>query len=160
MIRLANLIFIAFCILVLSSCGTPLAPKATKQEQEQFKQKILNMLEQEYSQPFKVLDFDYSYETHYPKGNCSDCRVLKYGTYTFKIQAIDNPVIVMSFIITDNKNIKGFEEFKSHYIKTKYCVALSQLFLQKRQNKVNQINLEKAKQYCDKKGQNYYKDWE
>jgi len=64
----------------LFDCATQLAPKADEQKQE-----VLNLLEKEYNQPFKIVD--YSYDIHYPAGNCSgdSCKVRKFGTYKFKI---------------------------------------------------------------------------
>ena len=160
--RLSKIIALVLMLGLTVGCATKLAPKANEKEQEKVKQEVLQLLEKEYSQPFKIVDYSYSYDTHYPAGNCSGetCTIRKFGTYDFKIQAVDNPIIVMSFIITDDDHVKGFKKFKEHYVKTKYCVSLSQIFLSKKQDTVDRKYLQKAKVYCDSKNQSYYKKWQ
>ncbi|WP_035718539.1 hypothetical protein, partial [Francisella sp. W12-1067] len=96
--------------------GNKLSDKATKQQQEQVMQEVMQLLKQEYNQPFKLLNYKYEYKKHYDLGgNCHYCDVVKYGTYYFKIQALDNPIIVMDFRIDDiNKSSTNelLEDFK------------------------------------------------
>ncbi|WP_035721769.1 hypothetical protein, partial [Francisella sp. W12-1067] len=144
--------------------GNKLSDKATKQQQEQVKQEVMQLLEKEYNQPFKLLNYKYEYKRHYDLGgNCHYCDVVKYGTYYFKIQAPDNPIIVMDFRIDDMKKSSTnelLEDFKNKKLSTEYCVTLSKIYMYQKQKTVDQSNLERAKKYCNNRGQNGYKDWE
>lgn len=113
-------------LLFLSSCGLEtLSPKASKQEQEQVKQKVLSMLEKEYNQPFKILGFNYDYKFHY-KVSFLIVVGKRYGTYDFKIQAINNPIITVDFIISDNG--RTLQWFKENQLDSMYCSYLSRIF--------------------------------
>ena len=147
-------ILISFLILLVS-CGTPLSPKRSESEQKQFKQLLLQSLEKEYSQPFKILDFKYEYKTHYPNGACNDCRVVKYGTFYFKIKSLANDIIIIDSVIYDNKkeSIKTLiDSFKKSRLKTIYCGSFGN-YWDKHSDDKNNKALEKTMKYCNDRGQ-------
>ncbi|KFJ42300.1 hypothetical protein IBE48_04920 [Francisella philomiragia] len=162
-----KVLIVIFCVLLLSSCtkstliGDKLTDKATEQQQEQVKQEVLKLLEQEYNQPFKIVDYNYDYSVHWKDKTCaiaSMCPKVFYGVYSFKIQSINNPIIIMQIRMEDTK--EGLQWFKSNQLNNYYCSSLTQIFRSKNQNYINQDDLEKAKRYCDSRGQSYYKKWE
>ena len=108
-----NLVFVL--IVALIGCGTSISPNRTVDEQAQLKQKIMELLEKEYKQTFRLEKFKYEYKTHYPGGACNDCRVLNYGTFYFKVQAI-NPIIIMNLKIED-KSKDSIKKRILYYIK-------------------------------------------
>jgi len=99
-------IFFLICItLLLANCATKLAPERTIAEQQEVKEQVMQSLEEYYKQPFKLEDFKYEYKKQYPSGNCqgASCNIIKLGTYTFKIKAVDNPIIKIDLELIDNK---------------------------------------------------------
>ncbi|QIV94119.1 hypothetical protein [Allofrancisella frigidaquae] len=152
--------------MLLTSCakslwlGNKLSDKATKQQQEQVKQEVMQLLKQEYNQPFKLLNYKYEYKKHYDLGgNCHYCDVVKYGTYYFKIQALDNPIIVMNFRIDDIKKSSTnelLEDFKKNLLVNLYCgIGVADYYIKARKEKivVDHKNLEKAEKYCQSRNQ-------
>ena len=110
---------ILFTAIVLSSCMPYMikaeSDGATKEQQEQVKQEVLKLLTDEYKQPFKLEDFNYKYDTHWKHIDCQIagyCPKVRYGTYSFKIQAVDNPIVTMNFDIKD----KGKESIKRNVL--------------------------------------------
>lgn len=91
-------------VILLSSCskavlvGEKKSAEATKEKQEEVKVQVMKLLEEEYKQPFKLESFDYKYENHFYGGDLTSS---EYGTYYFKVQAVDNPIIVMDFNFND-----------------------------------------------------------
>lgn len=109
--KLIKLIILTFLVTTLVSCGAyqyttakKESNEATQEQQEQVKTQVIKLLEEEYKQPFKLEDFSYKYERHWVDSSCqmSFCEMEKYGTYYFKVQAINNPII-MDFKIDDDK---------------------------------------------------------
>ena len=100
MSKLIKIFITALIALNIASCATA---GANNNQQEQVKNAVLKSLEQEYKQPFKILDFNYKYQSHSNPHDCVFlyCKTEKYGTYYFKIQAVDNPIIVMDFKMND-----------------------------------------------------------
>ena len=99
---------ILFTAIVLSSCMPYMIKSesdgATKEQQEEVKAQVMSLLKEEYKQPFKLEDFNYKYDTHWKHIDCQIagyCPKVRYGTYSFKIQAVDNPIITMKFDIDD-----------------------------------------------------------
>ncbi|WP_035719777.1 hypothetical protein [Francisella sp. W12-1067] len=152
-------------IMLLTSCakslwlGNKLSDKATKQQQEQVMQEVMQLLKQEYNQPFKLLNYKYEYKKHYDLGgNCHYCDVVKYGTYYFKIQALDNPIIVMNFRIDDiNKSSTNelIENFKKDQLKYLYCIALAKHYINEKKLLTDKLtNIEvTTNNYCDLRNQ-------
>ncbi|QIV95720.1 hypothetical protein EDC55_1222 [Allofrancisella inopinata] len=152
-------------IMLLTSCakslwlGSKLSDKATKQQQEQVKQEVMELLEKEYNQPFKLLNYKYEYKRHYDLGgNCHYCDVVKYGTYYFNIKAVNNPIIVMDFRIDDMKNSSTnelIEGFKKDQLKYLYCIALAQHYIDEKKlltDKLTDIEVT-TNNYCDLRNQ-------
>ncbi|KEI35398.1 hypothetical protein FRA_34c06130 [Francisella sp. W12-1067] len=151
--------------MLLTSCakslwlGNKLSDKATKQQQEQVMQEVMQLLKQEYNQPFKLLNYKYEYKKHYDLGgNCHYCDVVKYGTYYFKIQALDNPIIVMNFRIDDiNKSSTNelIENFKKDQLKYLYCIALAKHYINEKKLLTDKLtNIEvTTNNYCDLRNQ-------
>lgn len=145
---------LAVILLFLSSCSLEtLSPKASKQEQEQVKQKVLSMLEKEYNQPFKILDFNYDYKFHY-KVSFLVVVGKRYGTYNFKIQAVDNPIIVMKLKLEDsfNKDDSALSFFIKRRLNNIYCSSFGNYWKVHKNDKDNK-QLEKNIKYCDSRGQ-------
>ena len=150
--KFTTLLVITLCLF---SCGTPLSPNRSETEQNQFKQLLLESLRKEYNQPFKALNFKYEYKTHYPNGACNDCRILKYGTFYFKIIAVNNPSVIINSIIYDNKkeSIKALiDSFKKSRLKNIYCGSFSNYWDKHREDK-NNATLNKTMKYCNDRGQ-------
>jgi hypothetical protein len=154
---LRKIIIMSLCLFLLG-CATTLAPKANNQEQEKVKQEVLNLLEKEYSQPFKIIDYSYNYGTHYPAGNSTDPRILEYGAYKFKIQAVDKPYVSLGVRIDDDG--KDFmNDFRKTYLPVFYCGALGGYFDDLRINHIKNTNkeeLNKAEELCNSRNQSVY----
>ncbi|KFJ42525.1 hypothetical protein IBE48_04925 [Francisella philomiragia] len=158
-----KILIIIFCILLLSSCtkstliGDKLTDKATEQQQEQVKQEVLKLLEQEYNQPFKIVDYSYEYGTHWKDKTCaiaSMCPKEIYGVYKMKIETIETPNLSLNIRIEDDgKNF--MDDFKKTYVPIFYCGALGSYYddLRINKSKVNTDYLDKAEKYCDNRGQ-------
>jgi len=131
-------IILVLFVATLVSCGayqyttaTKESNEATKEQQEQVKQEVLTLITDEYKQPFKLENFSYKYERHWVDNTCqmSFCKMEKYGTYSFKIKAIDNPIIVMNFKINDGGSTKEsikplIDSFKKTQLMDAFCVGL------------------------------------
>ncbi|KFJ42365.1 hypothetical protein IBE48_04930 [Francisella philomiragia] len=161
-----KILIIIFCVLLLSSCakevliGDKLTDKATDKQQEQFKENILELFENQYNQPFKISDFKYEYGTHWKDKSCviaSMCPKEIYGTYSFYIEAIKNPIIKIKLVINDKKG--SLEFIKNHFIDTAYCSSLADyyLLLANKNAVINQKGLDIGEKYCDSIGQDFYK---
>jgi hypothetical protein len=149
--------------LCLFSCGTPLSPSRSETEQNQLKQEVLQLLEEKYNQPFKVLNFKYEYKNHYPNGACDDCRILKYGTFNFKIKATNNPIITMNFSFNDNKKEsinKLIDSFKKNQLTWIYCVSLTKYYdyIINNNKTINKKYTKQAEKICNYLGQDNYID--
>jgi hypothetical protein len=146
-------LFLIFSLTV--GCATKLAPKADKQKQEEVKQEVLKLLEKEYNQPFNVLDYKYEYKKDYDlAGNCHYCDIVKYGVYYFKIQAVDNPIIIMNIRVQDTGN--GLNWFKEYTVKHSYCAKFSDIYENKKNYPLKNIQI--AEKVCDSRGEGYYKN--
>ncbi|AIT09655.1 hypothetical protein LO80_06550 [Candidatus Francisella endociliophora] len=150
-------------LLLLSSCSFDISPKATKEQQEQVKNQVMQLLEKEYNQPLKLLDFKYEYEFH---NTYSFLYIIfrKYGNYHFRIQAVDNPVIIMDFDFNDGlatkESIKPLiDSFKKNQLNDLYCTGLSSIYFKQKEKTVDQILLKKAEKYCDRRNQTWYQKW-
>jgi hypothetical protein len=136
-----------------------LSQQATKLQQKEFKQEILGLLEKQYSQSFKIVGFRYVYKTNYDLGgNCYYCKAVKYGTYFFKIETVDKPYLSTNVKVADNES-SAIDTFKEFYLNGFYCGALSSYY-KRNSNYADKGSLEKAKKYCDARGQDYYKKWQ
>ena len=125
--------------------------KATKEQQQEVKNKVMKLLEEEYKQPFKLESFEYKYEKHHETGGSINVR--EYGTYYFKIRAVDNPAIEIDFNINQQKTLKEtIGSFKKRRLYKIYCGAFGSYWQDHKNDKDNQA-LEKTKKYCDDKGQ-------
>ncbi|QIV94291.1 hypothetical protein [Allofrancisella frigidaquae] len=164
--RQIQIITLFFLCWFLTSCMTAAAtygylersisPKATKEQQQQVKQEVMQLLEKEYKQPFKLESFEYKYQTHNRPGSFD---FAEYGTYYFKIQALDNPIIVMNFRIDDiNKSSTNelLEDFKNKKLKDLYCGSLESYYLNL-ETEISQPYANEAEKYCDSRDQAYYK---
>jgi hypothetical protein len=103
--KLLKTIILSVALISLFSCSERLSPKRSDAGQQQVKQQVVKSLEEYYKQPFKLEDFKYEYKKQYPSGNCqgASCNIIKLGTYTFKIKAVDNPIIKIDLELIDNK---------------------------------------------------------
>ncbi|KEI36076.1 hypothetical protein FRA_22c00180 [Francisella sp. W12-1067] len=170
MIRLLKIIILLYLSIFLSGCSSvalmsapiigysqrSISPKATKEQQQQVKQQVMQLLEKEYKQPFKLESFEYKYQTYNRPGSFD---FAEYGTYYFKIQALDNPIIVMDFRIDDiNKSSTNelLENFKNKKLKDLYCGSLESYYLNL-ETEISQPYANEAEKYCDSKDQAYYK---
>ncbi|AIT09004.1 hypothetical protein LO80_02770 [Candidatus Francisella endociliophora] len=172
--RLFKIVFLLSFLISLNSCSTlafapmmgaetvkstfpkKLSEEATKEQQEEVKAQVMKLLEEEYKQPFKLESFDYKYETHV-SSNSIPANYYKYGTYYFKVQAVDNPIIIMDFIIDDDSTTKEtikplITSFKKKQLNTIYCSSFG-TYWKEHKNDKNNIALEKTKKYCDARGQ-------
>jgi hypothetical protein len=157
--KLIKFSFVIVFLVILSSC-TKLAPKRSEAEQHQVKERVIKLLEQEYKQPFEIESFKYEYKTNYEysffyvKGDT-------YGTFKFKIKAVDNPIIEMDFEIIDNNElfskyeqnepVKGLVGwFKKNQLSQLYCTSLRMYYknLTDSNQKVKQPNTEIAENFC------------
>jgi len=126
---------ILFTAIVLSSCMPYMIKSesdgATKEQQEEVKAQVMSLLKEEYKQPFKLEDFNYKYDTHWKHIDCQIagyCPKVRYGTYHFKIQAVDNPIITMNFKFDDEKKEsinELIDSFKKNQLKKVYCSAFA-----------------------------------
>jgi hypothetical protein len=161
MSRLIKIFLTALIALNIASCATAKVEKDNLDKQNIVKQKVLNLLEKEYSQKFKILSFDYKQENYSnPANDCVFlyCKSTKIGIYNFKIQSIKNPIIVMDFKIS-NQGKESTKElissFKKSQLKEAYCVGLGMYYKKKLKDKteVKQPNTEDANKYCESIGQ-------
>lgn len=162
MSKLIKIFLTALIALNVASCATA---GANNNQQDQVKNAVLKALEQKYKQPFKVLDFSYKYESHSNPHDCVFlyCKTEKYGTYYFKIQAVDNPIIIMSFNFTDGSATKEsikplINSFKKNQLQYAYCDGLYDYYVSAVRNKfeVKQPNTDKADKYCNSLGKTEY----
>ncbi|QIV96267.1 hypothetical protein EDC55_10185 [Allofrancisella inopinata] len=151
--------FLTSCMTTAATYGyleRSISPKATKEQQQQVKQQVMQLLEKEYKQPFKLESFEYKYQTHNRPGSFD---FAEYGTYYFKIEAVDNPVIVMNFRIDDMKKSSTnelIEGFKNKKLKDLYCGSLESYYLNL-ETEISQPYANEAEKYCDSRDQAYYK---
>lgn len=125
-------LIIGLLLVILSGCVTTLFGGASKQQQQEVKEQIMESLTDYYKQPFKLLDFSYDYGSHSnPSIDCVFlyCKTEDYGIYHFKIQAVDNPIITMKFSIPDGmvkESIKPLiDSFKKSQLNSVYCSAFA-----------------------------------
>jgi len=107
--KLLKQIIILISVVSLFSCASTATLDKTKDVEIQ--KEVIKVLQEEYKQPFKILDFKYKYESHTsPTSDCVFlyCKSRKYGTYYFKVKAINNPIITMNFKLeyADKASIK------------------------------------------------------
>ncbi|MBK2268375.1 hypothetical protein [Francisella philomiragia] len=121
-------------VFLLSGCIHYIkeTPEATTKQQRKVSADIVTMLEKEYHQPFKVLEYTYGYNPHSNGG--SDCAFIycqahMYGDYKFKIQSVDNPFINIRLYLSDSSGIPNMlKNFKEKDLKREYCSAFGDLF--------------------------------
>ena len=169
-----RLFILILFISTLVSCGAyqyATAEKgsdgATKEQQADVKTQVMKLLEEEYNQPFKLESFDYEYERHWVDNTCqmSFCKMKKYGTYYFKIKAIDNPIIIIDFNMNDGlatkESIKPLiDSFKKNQLNDLFCIGLTRYYSRLTKNlnmKPQQPYTESAEKYCNSINQNGYK---
>ncbi|AIT08852.1 hypothetical protein LO80_01900 [Candidatus Francisella endociliophora] len=151
-----KLILASCLIFFLTSCATKLSAKSSSDDQVKVKQEVLQLLEKEYNQKFKLLNFDYKYENHI--NGATDCTFIyckgkEYGTYYFKVQAVDNPIIIMNFQIEDIDSLKAsIDYFKKKRLKTIYCSSFGKYWKYHKNDRKNN-DLNKAIEFCNKIGQ-------
>ncbi|QIV94835.1 hypothetical protein [Allofrancisella frigidaquae] len=169
MIRLLKIITLLYLSIFLSGCSSvalmsapiigysqrSISPKATKEQQQQVKQEVMQLLEKEYKQPLKLESFEYKYQTHNRPGSFD---FSQYGSYYFKIQALDNPIIVMDFRIDDIKKSSTnelLEDFKKDQLKYLYCIALAKHYIDEKKLLTDKLtNIEvTTNNYCDLRNQ-------
>lgn len=155
------MIIISLAVLLLFGCSKRLSPKRTDAEQQQVKQQVMKLLEEQYHQSFKLNDFSYEYETDYKysffyvQGETS-------GQYIFKVKSIDNPIIVMNFVINDNKEESINDlilSFKKNQLNVIYCNAFTNYYsdVVNKDIPLQKNYAEKAEKYCDSRNQDEYK---
>ena len=155
-------IILVLFVATLVSCGayqyttaTKESNEATKEQQEQVKQEVLTLITDEYKQPFKLENFSYKYERHWVDNTCqmSFCKMEKYGTYSFKIKAVDNPIIIVDFKMIQKDTLKeSIDSFKKSRLKTIYCGSLAKHYVSDNihlNNTKLSENEKKANRYCD-----------
>jgi len=152
--RYFRIMFIVSLMIALSSCSLKtLSSEATKQEQEQVKQKILSLLEKEYNQSFKMLKFNYEYKYHY---DISFLFIVgkRYGVYNIEIKSENNPAVVIKLKLEDSFDEKNsaLVFFKERRLKNVYCSSFGN-YWKIHKNDKNNKQLEKNIKYCDSIGQ-------
>jgi hypothetical protein len=158
--HLSKIIALVLMFGLTVGCATKLAPKASNEKQEVVKKEVLQLLEKEYNQPFKIVDYSYSYDTHYPAGNCSgdSCKVRKFGIYLMTIESVNKPNVSLGVKIEDQyPNI--MKKFKENYLPVFYCGALGGYFDSLRINHIKNTNKEdlaKAEELCNSRNQSIY----
>jgi hypothetical protein len=171
--RFIKLSFLTLFVTTLVSCGayqyttaTKESNEATTEQQQAVKTQVMKLLEEEYQQPFKLKDFSYKYERHWVDSTCqmSFCEMEKYGTYNFKVKAIDNPIITMNFKFDDEKkeSIKDvIDSFKKNQLHDRYCRGFASYYLDvmNDRKKIIQPYTEKTEKYCNKKDQIWYQEY-
>jgi hypothetical protein len=100
--KLLKTIILSVALISLFSCSERLSPKRSDAGQQQVKQQVVKLLEEEYKQPFELESFDYEYKTQYPNAS-GNKPYTTFGVFNFKIKAINNPVIIMDFDFRDDK---------------------------------------------------------
>ncbi|KFJ43458.1 hypothetical protein IBE48_05505 [Francisella philomiragia] len=162
-----NLILLVFIYFLLSSCLSTVATvsyfdrnkyeEPTKEQQQEVKKAIVPILEKEYKQPFKLLSFDYKHKVDF---DGRDLKTTEYGKYYFKVQAVDNPIIIMNFDISDfatKESIKPLiDSFKKNQLNGLYCgIGLVDHYLNTKRTLNDKLTPEeiKANNYCDSIGQ-------
>lgn len=158
-----KMMVIFFLLLHLLGCAKRLAPQRTEAEQQYVKQQVMQLLEQEYQQPFQLERFKYEYKTQYP--NASGNRpYTTFGVFTFTVKAVTNPIIKFNFTINDNNEVSVNElidTFKKSQLKRLYCgiglVGYYEYINNNNNKKVKEPYIEEAEKYCSSIGQNRYK---
>ncbi|AIT08782.1 hypothetical protein LO80_01515 [Candidatus Francisella endociliophora] len=149
-------------LISLGSCATKLSDKANKDTQEQVKKEVMQSLEEYYKQPFKLEKFNYEYKTDYGDVSGNHPSVT-YGQYSFKVRAMNNPIIITNFYINDGdtkESIKGLiDSFKKNQLNSIYCMGLTKYYRYVNNNNkiLKQPYTEQAEKYCDSVGQDRYK---
>ncbi|AJI53451.1 hypothetical protein [Francisella philomiragia] len=143
-----------FCFFLLN-CSSG----ASYNQQQEVKVEVLKLLEREYKQPFKLEKFKYEYKTHYPNAS-GNVPYETFGTYYFKVQAVNNPIVVMDFRINDGlatkDSINGLiESFKKTQLKDLYCLGLAQHYVNEKKLLTDKLTKQElqANEYCDSIGQ-------
>lgn len=170
--RFIKLIFLTLLVTTLVSCGAYQyataekgSDEATTEQQQEVKNQVMKLLKEEYKQPFKLEDFSYKYERHWVDNSCqmSFCEMKKYGTYYFKVKAVNNPIIELEFDVRQVgkygiKSLSTIKDlidfFKKNQLKDVYCLGLSQYYKKNLDNntKVKQPETREAEDYCRSRG--------
>ena len=169
--RYVRIITLIFLVSSLVGCGAyqyttakKESNEATKEQQEEVKTQVMKLLEEYYKQPFELKSFDYSYERTWEDSSCqmSFCKMIKYGIYKFKVEAINNPIIKFDFVISENKkeSINSLiDSFKKNQLKGVYCnIGLDNYYsyLNDNNTKAKQPNTDDTVKYCESIGQTQY----
>jgi hypothetical protein len=94
--KLFKTIILSLLLISLVGCATT----QTNNKENQIKEQVLKLLEKEYKQQFKIQNFNITYESYARSDTgcvfffCTPQE--KFETYNLKIQAVDNPIIVMT----------------------------------------------------------------
>ena len=154
--KVFKIIILTFIVISLFSCAERLSPKRSDAEQQEVKQQVMKLLEQEYHQAFKLENFEYEYKTQYPNASGNRPYVI-FGKFTFKVKAIDNSIITMDFAINDDKKESVNElifSFKKNQLMIVYCVGLIDYYstLNKNNESAKQPNTNDTRALCEKIG--------
>ncbi|MFC4892719.1 hypothetical protein ACFPDQ_06610 [Pseudofrancisella aestuarii] len=147
-------LIMSIILLLLFGCISHIkeAPETSEKEQQQIVKMLVEMLEKEYHQPFKVIKFKYNYTGHTSGANdCAFiyCRSHVYGEYYLDIQAVDNPFITINLSLNDGGGIKNMlKQFREKDLSKVYCYAFSELF---NKNYINEKWVYPKEQHIDKK---------
>jgi hypothetical protein len=106
---------------------------ASYKQQQEVKNQVMKLLEQEYKQPFKLESFKYEYKTHYPNAS-GNVPYETFGTYYFKVLAINNPIIAMNFRVIDSDDSKEsikplIDSFEENQLNDLYCLGLAKHYV-------------------------------
>ena len=157
-------------VFLLSGCIHHIyeTPKVSSEQKVEVSKKIIDMLEQEYHQPFKILDYTYEYNPHSNGGSdCAFvyCQVHMYGDYKFKVQSVDNPFINIRLYLSDGSGIPNMlKNFKEKDLGREYCSAFGNLFTNNYINKkwvypkeqpIDKDKFYKAVDFCKKEPSEY-----
>lgn len=157
-------------VFLLSGCTDHIkeTPKASEQQQKDVSEKVIGMLEREYHQPFKIVDYTYEYKGH--SNGAYDCAFIycqshMYGEYNFNIQSVDNPFITIRLHLSDGSGIPNMlKNFKEKNLKGEYCSAFGNLFDKNYINKewvypkeqpIEKSKFYKAADFCKQKPSKY-----
>lgn len=158
-----KVLLIVSLVFSIFGCAEKLSPKRSQSEQQEVKTQVMQLLKEEYKQPFRLEKFNYKYETQYPNASGNKPYVI-YGTFYFKIQAVDNPIILLDFKIDDDKkeSIKDvIDSFKKNQLNERYCRGFAAYYLDVMNNrqKIIQPYTMETEKYCDAKNQRWYKEY-
>jgi hypothetical protein len=152
-----------FILIVIALSIVSCSSGASYKQQQEVKAEVMKLLKQEYKQPFKLLSFEYKYKSHTnPAMDCVFlyCKSEKYGTYYFKVKAINNPIIIMDFSINDGlatkESIKPMiDSFKSKQLKEVYCDAFAGYYgkIVDNYGKLEQPYTTITTKFCNSRGQ-------